>query len=147
MSEIKLTDYRDDVDRLITYIPWLEKKAGEKVSKIYEDNGIGTSSVSFPVYETMLLNFVNDAQKTGLMDQNYVYVYSHKGIQNSEDEKREIEVAELKDAEVLCGILSRYVLGGMTKGSLWTEAVENGVFLAILLRMKKLLAIWDAPLA
>lgn len=145
--EIKLTDYREDVERLITYISWFEKKAGEKVSKIYDDNGISTASVAFPVYETMLLNFVNDAKKTHFMDENYVYVYSHRGLHSAEDEKKAIEDAELKDADVLCGILSRYVLGGQTKGSVWTEAVENGVFLAVLQKMKKLLAIWDAPLA
>ena len=88
--EIKLTDYREDVERLISYIPWFEKKAGEKVSRIYDDNGIAASSVAFPVYETMLLNFVNDAKKTHFMDENYVYVYSHGGIRSAEDEKRVI---------------------------------------------------------
>ena len=58
-----------------------------------------------------------------------------------------IKEAEMKDSQVLCGILSKYVLGGMTKGTLWTEAVKNGVFLAVLKRMKELLEIWDGPLA
>ena len=53
----------------------------------------------------------------------------------------------VKEAGILVAILSKYVLGGMTKGVLWGQAVEEGVFLAVLLRMKKLLEIWDAPLA
>lgn len=147
MEEFRLSDYRDDVERLITYIPWLEKKAGESVSSNYEGDGISSTSLSFPVYETMLLNFVNDAEKTALMDKNYVYAYSHGGIRTLADELRAIEEAEMKDSKVLCGILSKYVLGGMTKGTLWTEAVKNGVFLAVIKRMKKLLEIWDGPLA
>ena len=45
------------------------------------------------------------------------------------------------------GIMAKYVLGGMTKGKLWSEAVENGVFLQALLKIKELLEVWDKPLA
>ena len=40
-----------------------------------------------------------------------------------------------------------YVLGGMTKGMLWSEAVENGTFLKCLQKLKEVLNVWDAPLA
>jgi len=142
MKEIKLTDYRSDVDRLLTYIPWLEQKAGAKVSSMYEK-----STLSFPVYDTMLMNFINDASKTGLMDKNYVYAYSRGFIRTVQDEKNAIEAATIQDGEVLCGILSKYVLGGHVKGYLWTQAVEEGIFLAILKKFKVLLDVWDGPLA
>jgi len=35
----------------------------------------------------------------------------------------------------------------MTKASLWSIAVEEGIFLEILKKFKALLEIWDKPLA
>lgn len=147
MEEFKLGEHRTDVERLLTYIPWLESKVGASVSSYYEGNDIKSNSFSFPVYETMLLNFVNEASKTSLMDSNYIYAYSGRNLKTPEDEKAAIENAGLTDGNLLVGILSRYVLGGMTKGKLWTVAVEEGIFLAVLKKMKKLLEIWDQPLA
>lgn len=145
MKEFDLMAVKGDVERLLTYVPWLESKVGATVSKMYDD-GTLTKTIAFPVYDTMLLNFVNDAGKTGLMDKNYIYAYSGYSLRSHADEKRAIENAGVKDGALLCGILSKYVLGGMTKGKLWTEAVENGIFLDVLLKMKKLLEIWDGPL-
>ncbi len=147
MKEFSLAEHRDEVLQLLTYVPWLTKKAGEKASKVYNDNNLSKSTIPFPVYDTMLLNFVNEAGKTGLIDKNYVYAYSEHRIRTVQDEKRIIEEVGVKEAGILVAILSKYVLGGMTKGVLWSQAVEEGVFLAVLLRMKKLLEIWDSPLA
>ncbi len=147
MKDVNLSAFRSDVERLVTYIPWLESKVGTKVSKTYDGKEVASSTFSFPVYETMLLNFVNEAAKTELMDRNYVYAYSSNAIRTVEDEFKAIDEATVQHAEVLVGILSKYVLGGMTKGTLWTEAVQNGVFLKVLKKMKELLEIWDAPLA
>ena len=146
MREFKLTEHRDDVEKLVAYLPWLESKAGADVSRTYEDNGIAGSSMAFPVYETMLLNFVNDAQKTALMDPNYPYVFAELFIKTVDDEKKAIERADIKTGAVLCGILSKYVLGGVTKGVLWTQAVKDGIFLAVVKRMKELVEHWDGPL-
>lgn len=145
MKEINLIDYKADVERLITYIPWLESKVGAKVSKKYDEQL--ESTIAFPVYDSTLLNFVNEASKTSLMDKNYVYVYSQNFIKTVADEKKAIENADLKSCDILIGIFSKYVLGGMTKGSLWATAVSEGIFLEVLKKMKKLLDIWDAPLA
>ena len=146
MREFKLTDYRSDVERLVSYLPWLESKAGADVSRTYEDNGIKSSSIAFPVYEAMLLNFVNDAQKTSLMDKNYPYVYAELSIRTVEDEIKATERADIKTGAILSAILSKYVLGGVTKGTLWTQAVKEGVFLAVVRRMKELLEHWDGPI-
>jgi len=147
MEDFKLSEHRAEVDRLITYIPWLESKVGAQVSSTYSDNGIGQTSIAFPVYDAMLLNFVNEASKTGLMNKNYVYAYSSYGIRTIEDEKKAIMNAGVTDSVVLVGILSKYVLGGVTKGRVWTTAVTEGIFLLILKQMKKILEIWDRPLA
>lgn len=145
MREINLLEFRDDVKKINRYAEWLESKRGIKVSKIYDDNSLSASTVSFPVYENTLLNFVNEASKTGLMDTNYQYVYSELAIRNHEDERRVIAEANIKNANVLCGILSKYVLGGMTKGILWNEAVEEGIFFLAVVKMKELLEMWDKP--
>lgn len=147
MVDVNLDEYREDVERLIAYIPWLESKVGNDVSKTYEGDNLASSSMSFPVYDSKLMSFVNEASNTGLMDRNYVYAYSAYCIKTVEDEKNAIENATVKDGQVLVGILSKYVLKGMTQGAVWTRGVENGVILAVLKKMKKLLEIWDQPLA
>ena len=147
MKELKLSDYRADVDKLIVYIPWLESKVGNTVSHIYNDNDLSSSTVTFPVYDSTLLSFVNEASKTGLMDTNYMYAYSEYSLRDHDDERRAISEATVKDGALLSGILSKYVLGGMTRGTVWTEAVKEGIFLEVLKKMKQLLEIWDKPLA
>lgn len=147
MKDIILTDYRSDIEKLLVYIPWLETKSGASVSRIYTDNNLNDTSVPFPVYDSMLLNFVNEASGTGLMDENYMYAYSAYGVKNVDDEKDAISKAGVKDGALLCGVLSKYVLGGMRKGNMWSQAVTEGIFLLTLKRMKELLEIWDAPLA
>ncbi len=39
-------------------------------------------------------------------------------------------------------IFSKYILKGMTKAGLWSEAVESGIFLELLLKMKDIIAFW-----
>ncbi|MCR4960024.1 MAG: hypothetical protein K6A74_01115 [Lachnospiraceae bacterium] len=147
MKELKLSDYRADVDKLITYIPWLESKVGATVSHLYNDNDLSSSTVTFPVYDSTLLSFINDANSTSLMDTNYVYAISEYGLKTHDDERNAISEATVKDGALLSGILSKYVLGGMTRGTVWNEAVTEGIFLAVLKKMKQLLEIWDKPLA
>jgi len=146
MREFNLVDYRSDVEKLAAYLPWLESKSGADVSRTYEDNGISASSIAFPVYDSMLLNFVNEAGKTGLMDKNYHYVYSELFIKTVDDEIKATERADIKTGAILCAILSKYVLGGTTKGTLWTQAVKDGVFFAVVSRMKELVEHWDGPI-
>jgi len=147
MKEIKLADHREDVERLLRYLPWLESHVSTDVSHIYKDNGVTSSSVGFPVYDSTLLNFVNEARETALMDENYTYVFSQNFIKTLDDEKRAIENATIKDCQILTGVLSKYVLGGMTKGKVWNDAVSSGIWVLALRKMKQLLEIWDAPLA
>ena len=57
-----------------------------------------------------------------------------------------IERATIREMDVLKGILSKYILGGMTKGRVWTEGVANGSILKVLLKMKEILEYWDRPI-
>lgn len=139
--------YRQAFEKMFHYIPWFQGKLGVKISHLYNGDNKPEKSISIPVYDSTLLGFVKEMQATGFMNKNYVYVYSRNGIRTVEDELRVIRNTELKDIENIVGILSKYVLGGMTKGNLWVQAVENGVFLEALLRMKHILDVWDKPLA
>lgn len=140
-----VNEYRADVERLARYVPWLESKKGASVQQSYSGSGIQEHSISFPVYDSTLLGFVKEAQWTKLMDRNYRYVYNRCRIRSAEDELAAVKRASIKEMDVLKAILSRYVMEGMTKGRKWSEAVENGVFLAAISKMKENLDFWDHP--
>ncbi len=135
--------YRPDVERLIKYIPWLEAKAGVNISRIYSGEGISEHSISFPVYDSTLMSLVQDARRTKLLDRNYPYVYARNRIRTVAEEQRYIEQATLQQMDGLCGVLSKYILGGMTKGTVWTEGVSNGSILKVLVKMKEILEFWQ----
>ncbi len=139
--------YRQAMGNLFRYIAWFEEKEGRKAVQNYQGDNTPGNSIPIPVYDSTLLAFVKEMQQTGLMDRNYVYTYSRLRIQNAADELKWIQQVDLKDIEVIFAIMAKYVLGGMTRGLLWSEAVENGVFLQGLKRVKELLDIWDQPLA
>ncbi|MDD6810309.1 MAG: hypothetical protein PUD93_00325 [Lachnospiraceae bacterium] len=141
-----VNEYKPDVERLIRYLPWLEEKADSEVSKNFTGSGIGESSVAFPVYDSTLLSFIKEVQRTKLLDRNYPYVYSRYHIRTVQDELRVIVSADITQMDVLKGILSKYVMGGMTKGRLWTEAVHNRVFWYVIRKMKENLEYWDVPM-
>lgn len=139
-------EYRADVEKLARYLSWLESKKGMSVQQSYSGSGIGEHSIAFPVYDSTLLGFVKEAQKTKLMDRNYRYVYSRNGIRTVKDELLAVKRSGIREMNVLKAILSRYVMEGMTKGKRWSEAVENGVFFAVVAKMKENLDFWDHPI-
>ncbi|MGN0376741.1 MAG: hypothetical protein ACI4ED_03820 [Suilimivivens sp.] len=138
--------YRVIFDKLFRYIPWFTQKQGMKISHLYDGEGSDTS-MPITVYDSTLLAFVKEMQATGLINRNYVYVFSRNSIRTLQDELNWIDRAELKNIEDIFGIMAKYILGGMTKGNLWTQAVEDGVFLKALLKIKELLEVYDQPLA
>lgn len=139
--------YRREIADILRYIPWLQEKEGGTAVKNYENDKLLGHSMTFPVYDSTLLSLVKTLQKTQIMDRNYAYVYSRNQLRTTQDELYFIDHATIRDLTDIGGILSKYVIGGMTKGGLWNEAVEKGVFLHALLKMKDLLDFWDKPLA
>lgn len=139
--------YRGKSENLLRYIPYFEQKLGQKNYDIYEADGEIKNSVSIPVYDSTLLAFVKEVQKTGLVDRNYVYVLSNYGIRRAQDELPTVARAEFKDIGVIYAVMAKYVLGGMTKGMMWSQAVEKGIFLECLKRLKTVLNVWEHPLA
>ena len=131
--------YRSDIEKLIAYLPWLEEKSGKsKVSDIYNGDGLDEHSFSFPVYDGTLLRFVKDAENTQFMDRNYVYVISRNRLKSAEEEVEFVKKQTMLKMDNIGGILSKYVMGGRTKARLWSEAVDKGVFLAVVTRLKEL---------
>ncbi len=133
-----LDEYRDDIIKLSSYLTWLYEKSGKKVIQIYNQDGLATHSLSFPVYDSNFMRFIQDASQTKFIDKNYVYVYSGLKIKNSNDELNQIHNATILQMKVLGGILSKYVLGGRTKSRLWSEGLENGVFMELIDNLKEM---------
>lgn len=139
--------YRGIFEKLFRYIPWFEQKLGQQTSHFYSGDEAVSLSMQIMVYDSTLLAFVKEMQATGVIDRNYVYVFSRNVIRTEQDELNFIEDAELRNIEDIFAIMAKYVLGGMTKGNLWTRAVENGVFFHALSKIKELLEVYDRPLA
>ncbi len=134
--------FRPEVDKLMPYLNWLKDNAKSEVAQSYSNSDL--KSMPFPVYDSNLLAFVKAAQTTNLLDRNYVYVYSRNRMNSAKDELLFIHDAQIKDMEDLAGILSKYILSGMTKGTVWAEGVYNGVLYQVVNKMDELLRYWAA---
>ncbi len=141
-------EYKQMVLPLLDYLPWFAKNAGQSGSTSYRGDSLseGSMSFSFPVYDATLMSFIKEASKSALMEKNYSYTYTRNHIKTHDDERRLIRAAELKDWDILRGILSKYVLGGRTKAVLWSEAVQENIFVMVLEKMRKIIEFWDKPL-
>ncbi len=139
-----ITLYREDVAKLAQYIPWLELKSGRDVVSNYQS--AEQMAFSFPVYDSTLLAFVKAAKATKLMNRNYVYTYSRNHLKTVGDERAFIARATIRQFRDLGDILSKYILKGMTKATVWTEGIENRIFLEVVSKLKELIEFWDQPL-
>lgn len=139
----KVEMYREDIEALVKYLPWLESKNKKDLSSSYTPREGGEHSLRVPVYDSTLLGFIKAAQKTKFIDRNYVYVYHRKRMNTVEDELKMIKGTQMMEIENLGAVLSKYVIQGMSKSVMWNEGVSNGVFYAIVSKMKELLEFWS----
>ena len=137
--------YKPDVEILCKYLDWLEKQSGKNLSTNYKPEN-GELTMKVPVYDSTLLNFVKTANKTKFMNRNYIYTFSRFRLKTVEDELRFIEKAQIMDMQYLGDILSKYILKGMTKGNMWTDAMKTGVFFKTVKKMKELIEFWTVPM-
>ena len=138
LKEQIIEEYKDDLLRLLKYLPFLEKKGGKDVQDYYEGDG-ENKVIPVPVYDSTLLGFVKEARNTKFMYRNYPYVYRRWKMPDANAERIAMESATLRDIDLFRGIISKYVLGGQTRAKLWTEAVEERIFVTALDRMKSLM--------
>jgi len=132
--------YRPELEKITPYLNWLKENTSNEVAQSYSNSDL--KSIPFPVYNSNLLAFVKAAQTTNLLDRNYVYVYSRNRLNSPKDELLFISDATIRNMDELAGILSRYVLEGMTKGSVWAEGVRNGVLYNVVKKMDELVRFW-----
>ena len=138
--------FKQDVIRLSKYIPWLEDKSGDDVSKNYQDGNKMDHTLSFPVYDSILLAFLNDASTTVFMEKNYQYFYTKNHIHDYQDELAMIERADIMHMDILQCILSRYVFGGMVKAYLWKAGVDHKIFVTVIKKARQIVEFWSEPL-
>ena len=138
LKEQIIEEYKDDLLRLLKYLPFLEKKGGKDVQDYYEGDG-ENKVIPVPVYDSTLLGFVKEARSTKFMYRNYPYVYRRWKMPDANAERIAMESATLRDIDLFRGIISKYVLGGQIRAKLWTEAVEERIFVTALSRMKSLM--------
>lgn len=138
--------YKAELTPLFRYLHWLEQNAGVDNSTSYDGGEQASRTMSFPIFDSTLLSFVKEADKTSFMDKNYVYVYRRLGLKTPEDERRVIATAGIQEWNVLCGILTRYVRGGMTQSFLWKQGMSERIFYLLLAKMKEIVEFWDRPL-
>ena len=133
--------YREPVKQLVPYLPWLKENMDRQVAQNYSGSEMNRT-IPFPVYDSNLLSFVKAAQATGMMDRNWPYVYSRNHLNTTKDEHLFIEEAQITNMDELFGIVSKYVLSGMTRGSAWSEGVMNGSMYLAIEKMRSLLRYW-----
>jgi len=144
-TEQFVAEYKDEVAKLLKYLPWLEAKQGLNVVSQYTPEAATAGTMRIPTYDGTLLAFIKVADKTKFINKNYDYVYRKYRMNNYQDELRMIARARIQDMDLLGAILSRYIIKGRTKGMMWKEGVEYGVFYAVISKMKELIEFWDVP--
>ncbi|MDR2547215.1 MAG: hypothetical protein LBC96_06850 [Lachnospiraceae bacterium] len=136
-----IAHYRQPLEPFFRYIPWFLERKDKNLERLYDGDDVN-GTISFPVYDSTLLGFIRAMNDTGLMDRNYPYILRRKNLYSYIDELEQIENCHLQEIDVIIGIISKYVLGGMTRGRLWNEAVEYGIFYHSLARIKFLTEIF-----
>lgn len=146
LREQIVNEYRADLEKLLRYLPYLDKKKGKDVQNFYEGDGSFTV-IPVPVYDSTLLAFVKEAKKTKFMNKFYPYTYRRHRMTTPADERAVIEKCVLRDIDVIRGILSKYILEGQRKSVMWTLGVEERIYVTALEKMRSLFAEYDAEMA
>lgn len=144
-NEDIVKEYKDTVMGLCKYLSWLESKQGANTMTTIRPDGSGVNGFSIPTYDPTLLSFVKALEQTPYINKNYSYIYTRYTMRDYKDELRMIERAQIRDMDLLFGIFSKYVIKGRTKGVVWKEGVENGVYYKALKKCKELIEFWDVP--
>ncbi len=138
LREQIIEEYKDDLTKLLRYLPFLEKKGGKDVQEFYEGDG-ENKVIPVPVYDSTLLAFVKEAKTTKFMNKNYPYVYRRWRLPDPAAERAAMEAATIRDIDLFKGIISKYVLEGQRKSVMWTMAVEERIFVTALTKLRSLI--------
>ena len=142
LADKMITTYGRELEMLFSFIPYFS--GNNTFAKKY-DGAQGKSNLDFPVFDSVLLDFVKKASKTKLMDRNYPYVYSRYHLRTHDDERKFIERSTIRDVDALRGLMSKYVLEGMHRGPAWAEGAREGIYLNVLLKFKEFMEFYGKP--
>lgn len=145
LRENIVNEYKGDLEKLLRYLPYFDKKGGKDVQSFYEGDTT-FESIPVPVYDSTLLSFVKEVKKTKFIHRNYPYIYTRLRIKTPADERRILDNAPLRDIDVFRGILSKYILEGQTKSVMWTRGVEERIYVTVLDNLQRLFAEYEAEL-
>jgi len=138
LREQIIEEYRDDLEKLLRYLPFLEQKGEKDEQQFYEGDG-QYEVIPVPVYDSTLLSFIKEARGTKFMNRNYPYAYRKWRMPDPKAERIAMESATIRDIDLFRGIISRYVLEGQRKSVMWTTAVRERIFVVALTRLKALI--------
>lgn len=137
-NQLNLDLIRKGIKRLLKFIPYFETATGESVC--HWDGGRKLSekyyTTSYPVYDCILDQFIQEFYKTNLICYNYLNIIDSKGLKMTSEINNAIDDA---DMELLKAIFTGYVRQERFCDGLWANAVEDKVFLKILNRFNELL--------
>lgn len=129
-----LTD--TSVKKLTSYIPYF--KSAKKESVCYwnagEKIGEKTYTMTYPVYEDKLNEFIQAFYNTNLICYNYMDIINEHGLCSTQEIAAAIDTAEFG---LLKAILTGFVRQERFCDGLWVSAIEDKVFLKILQRLQQ----------
>lgn len=118
---------------LYTYMGYFESNPAYQWSGGKQKDG--TITMPYPNYDKTLIEFTELPYDLGFMDYNYHDTLASYGC-TVDDEL--IEVIATANTELILAVLTAYIRGERFCDGLWVSCVQNGVFVAILRRLKEL---------
>lgn len=100
-----------------------------------EKNSDGVLTIPYPIYDRKLIEFIDEAYKTDLIDHNYLQTIESK---KSLPSKEPIDFIADCDFELLKATLTFYIRGERFCSGFWVSVVKKKVFYKILVRLAEL---------
>lgn len=118
---------------LYEYIPYMESKPGYQWITDRQDNGV--MIMPYPCYDEPLIAFTSLPQELGFMDYSYHQTIEKYGFSVGHGLENAIKTANI---ELTLAILTAYIRGERFCDGLWGRCVKEGIFNALLCRLKEL---------
>lgn len=98
-----------------------------------EETKTGVVQLGFVQYEEGVQNFINDLYEVDMLDPQY---FEHLEMYKTKIDAP-ADLIPTADFDLLKSILTFYVRGEKYSDGVWTNAIDEGVFLAILKRLQE----------
>lgn len=137
-NQLYLSLTKKCIEKLSYFIPYFETATGESVCHWSGGKKLGENqfTVSYPIYDDTLVEFIEEFYKTNLISYGYLDTTRNRGLRDMGEMNNAIEEADL---ELLKAIFTGYIRQERFCDGLWAKAVEDKVFLRTLKRFNELL--------